>query len=329
MPKNDYAALLHAVAGIGNAQQIANVKSLAGTLDVYASKFGLDVPHRLAHFLAQVLHESGAFRYDREVWGPTPAQARYDTRADLGNTPEADGDGKLYMGRAAIQITGKANYRDFRGWCRQMIAPGAPDFVASPELVNTNPWEGLAPIWYWSTRNLNRLADQNDIEMITRRINGGLNGYPDRLGWYDRAALILLGYEPAHLSGFQRDHGLQVDGVSGQRTRAAMHKALVALKFPAGAPGDVKAAPVEHRTTETVIVAPPQIDKSVEKTTGFWERLAQIGATIGGLGSAAWLQDWRVVLAVGGVLVGVSIVGLVLHKRIIDAVKTAKQELAR
>ena len=54
---------------------------------------GLAHPHRLAAFISQVGHESMGFVYDAEVWGPTPAQKRYDTRTDLGNTPEADGDG--------------------------------------------------------------------------------------------------------------------------------------------------------------------------------------------------------------------------------------------
>lgn len=96
--------------------------------------FGLDRLHRLVQFLAQLMHESGDFRYDREIWGPTPAQERYDTRADLGNTPQVDGDGKKYMGRTAMQLTGKANYTSFHEWCEgKGLNP--PDFVAKPDLV--------------------------------------------------------------------------------------------------------------------------------------------------------------------------------------------------
>nr|WP_234835981.1 hypothetical protein [Sinorhizobium meliloti] len=74
------------------------------------------------------MHESGDFRYDREIWGPTPAQQRYDARTDLGNTPERDGDGYLYRGRTGMQLTGKDNYRQFRNWCRA-TGLDCPDFA--------------------------------------------------------------------------------------------------------------------------------------------------------------------------------------------------------
>ena len=70
--------------------------------------WGIVEPLERAHFLAQCAHESGNFYYKREIWGPTPAQTRYEGRLDLGNT--SPGDGKKYMGRGYIQVTGKANY---------------------------------------------------------------------------------------------------------------------------------------------------------------------------------------------------------------------------
>jgi putative chitinase len=93
--------------------------------------FGLDRPHRLVQLVSQIMHESGDFRYDREIWGPTPAQSRYDSRADLGNTPalDGDGDGKKYLGRTAMQLTGKANYQAFMDWC-QAKGLNPPDFVS-------------------------------------------------------------------------------------------------------------------------------------------------------------------------------------------------------
>ena len=62
--------------------------------------------------------------------------------------------------------------------------------------------------------------------MITRRINGGLNAYPDRLHWYARAALVLVGYALGAVREFQRASSLTIDGISGPRTRAALHAAL-------------------------------------------------------------------------------------------------------
>lgn len=213
---------------LGEAPDPDNARAFLEGLNTFGADLGLDRPHRLAQYVAQVAHESAAFRYDRELWGPTPAQKRYDTRTDLGNTAEADGDGFKYRGRASIQITGRANYRAFRDWARKRVVT-APDFLEDPDAVLTDPWEGLAPIWYWSVRELNRYADRGDIEMVTRRINGGLNGYADRLRYYDRAALVLLGYPPESLVNFQSDQGLVVDGISGPKTRAALHQALTAL----------------------------------------------------------------------------------------------------
>ena len=216
------------IAAMARINVNANVRSAYAGLVEMGEAVGLCLPHRLAQFMAQVIHESGRFRYDRELWGKgggTAAQKRYDTRTDLGNTPERDGDGYLYRGRSPIQVTGKANYQEFTEWARARMA-NAPNFVAAPDLLTTDPWEGIAPLWYWDTRGLNKYADEGNIEMVTRRINGGLNGYADRLECYDAAALVLLGYEPDAVSAFQRNADLTPDGISGPKTRAALHAAL-------------------------------------------------------------------------------------------------------
>lgn len=224
----------------------SNMRSVASSLIQFGAAKGLNRPHRLAHFIAQVAHESARFRYDREIWGPTPAQRRYDIREDLGNTPQRDGDGYLLRGRGPIQTTGGHNYRAFSAWAKT-VDPNAPDFFEDPDALNTDPWEGLSAIWYWDDgnptgRSLNRYADHNNIELITKRINGGLNGYSDRLRLYDAAALVLLGRDPDAIRAFQRSSGLVVDGISGPVTRRAMHKALQALpSFPWG--GSVEPAP--------------------------------------------------------------------------------------
>lgn len=158
--------------------------------------------------------------------------------SDLGNTTAADGDGFLFRGRSGIQVTGKANYAAFRDWCRKYINMGAPDFVAMPDAVLTDPWEGLAPVWYWSTHNLNSYADRGENEMICRKINGGTNGLADRLGLYTRVALVLLGFKPTEIRGFQSAatgdgiYAGAVDGIDGPKTRAALHQALVKRSAP-------------------------------------------------------------------------------------------------
>ncbi|PIE10059.1 MAG: peptidoglycan-binding protein [Rhodobacterales bacterium] len=209
------------------------MRSVVAGLKLGGATAGLNLPHRLAQFLPQAAHESGRFKYDREVWGPTPAQRRYDIRVDLGNTPERDGDGYSKRGRGPFQLTGGHNYRAFSAWAKD-LDPDAPDFFRDPDALNTDPWEGLSAIWYWDEGNptgqsLNRYADRNDIEMVTHRINGGLNGYADRLRLYDRTALVLLGRDPSDIRGFQAQADVLVDGISGPITRAAMHRELVAL----------------------------------------------------------------------------------------------------
>jgi len=185
----------------------------------------LTPPHRLALFLSQVLHESGRLRYVKEVWGPTDAQRRYEGRKDLGNV--LPGDGERFMGRDVIQVTGRANYSVFTAWVREFVGPKAPDFEANPKKLEEPDWLGWGALWYWTERVPTKYIEAGNIEMITRRVNGGLNGYADRLELYDRAALVFLGYGPEDVRAFQSDTpGLVVDGISGPMTRGAMHTAL-------------------------------------------------------------------------------------------------------
>jgi putative chitinase len=127
-----------------------------------------------------------------------------------------------------MQITGRANYCAFTAWVRR-LDPSAPDFETDPDAVNLDPWEGLGPLWYWSERGLNRLADRGDIRAVTRRINGGYNHLAERKRWTLRAQLVLLEFGATDLRAFQRAAGLKVDGIPGPKSHAALHAALLAL----------------------------------------------------------------------------------------------------
>lgn len=296
----------------GGKSNAANIASIVAGLTEFGKGSGLDKPHRLAHYVAQIAHESGRFKHDKEIWGPTKAQERYDTRTDLGNTAAKDGDGKRYAGRGPIQITGKSNYQQFTDWCRKQGFADVPDFVATPDAVNTDPWEGLVPIWYWVTRGLNSYADANDIEMLTRRINGGTNGLPDRLELYTRSALVLTGYGPTDVLQFQRvaqARGLlpegedQLDGVDGPKTRAALHQALVALDKSGEAQVTAKPAPV----TEIVDVkSPPKGGADVATgagvaTAGLGGILQQLQQSLTPFSSASkWINILIVCLIIAG-----------------------------
>lgn len=146
--------------------------------------YDINTLRRLAAFLAQIGHESGRLRYTREIWGPTPAQARYEGRADLGN--RLPGDGHRFLGRGLIQITGRFNYRAATAGIR-LVRRDAPDFERDPEQLEQPEWAALSGAWYWHSRNLSALADAGQFQAITRRINGGLNGQEERVALYGAA----------------------------------------------------------------------------------------------------------------------------------------------
>ena len=133
---------------------------------------------RKAMFLAQLAHESVQLRYMEEI----ASGAEYEGRTDLGNTHP--GDGVRYKGRGPIQLTGRANYR------AAGRALGLP-LEANPKLA-AKPSVGFrTAAWFWTTHGLNALADQGNFREVTRRINGGYNGYDSRLAYYHRALAAL------------------------------------------------------------------------------------------------------------------------------------------
>ena len=122
---------------------------------------------RFSHFLAQLVHESGAFRFMEEI----ASGAAYEGRRDLGNTQA--GDGPRFKGRGPIQITGRGNYRAY-GKLLGVDLERHPELPAIPSI-------GLhVALEFWRVHGLNALADRDDIGAITRAINGGLNGLDDR-----------------------------------------------------------------------------------------------------------------------------------------------------
>jgi len=131
----------------------------------------------LAYFLAQIGHETLGLHYTQEIWGPTPAQLRYEGRADLGNTHV--GDGHRFMGRGDLQTTGRANYVRLRDKLR---AAGytCPDFEARPQDVSLPEWCSLSAAVFWKDHGLNSSVPANDFIGLTRKINGGKNGLADR-----------------------------------------------------------------------------------------------------------------------------------------------------
>lgn len=153
-------------------------------INTLCPKYGIDTKNELASFLAQVLHESGEFRWMREIWGPTSAQANYQGRKDLGNVIK--GDGKKFMGRGPIQITGRSNYR----WMSREIF-GDDRLLDKPDLLTTPEYGIQSACIYWKGRGLDAHDDDLVILRETKLVNGGTNGLKDRQKYFDRAIAVL------------------------------------------------------------------------------------------------------------------------------------------
>ncbi len=163
------------------------------TLDAYE----ISTAARQAAFLAQIGHESAGLRFVSELWGPTPAQVRYERRFEAAWPPDDDddrnllawrlgnvrpGDGRHFRGHGLIQITGRANHARVRD--RLRVRFGAfivPDFETVSEQLAIPQWASLSAGDYWDEHRCNALADAGDFLGITHAINGGENGLPDRL----------------------------------------------------------------------------------------------------------------------------------------------------
>src|SRR5690606_2294737 len=169
----------------------------AASLAQYAADYGvLDSPQRVAHCLAQLMAESGSFRWASELWGPTAAQKRYEGRADLGNVHP--GDGSRYRGRGLLQTTGRANYRALTRHVRARFGEG-PAFEAQPHLVADPPWAALSAFAWWvdnrATRTSARLDTAAALLAVNLHVNLGNpdsgrtpNGYAHRLDAFPTAA---------------------------------------------------------------------------------------------------------------------------------------------
>lgn len=269
--------------------------------DALLARYELTTPLRLAHLLAQIFHETGGLAIEREsgaysaarimqIFGTgrhsaavTAAEARrlagdgpalFERVYGLGNPRKArelgntePGDGWRYRGNGLMQTTGRGAHRRLGESC------DLGDLFETRAAAVTEPRYALLPaLAEWQLGRCNAMADRNDIRAITRKINGGYNGFADRVAWFNRiyallreapiaswqAAkadpatrrlqqdLVTLGfklkvdgrYGPATTSAvaqFQRQNGLAVDGIAGPVTLSSL-KARLSLANAGGAP---------------------------------------------------------------------------------------------
>lgn len=156
----------------------ARADELFPHLSASLAEFEISTPKRAAAYLAQLAHESNELRWLEEI----ATGEAYEGRKDLGNVQP--GDGRRYKGRGPIQLTGRGNYRT-AGQALSVDLEGDPGLAATPAV-------GFRVAgWYWKGRGLNELADAGDFVKITRKINGGLNGLPQRERYWARAKQVL------------------------------------------------------------------------------------------------------------------------------------------
>ncbi|MFW4994584.1 glycoside hydrolase family 19 protein [Pseudomonas aeruginosa] len=183
-------------------------------LNVAMKRFGITSPVRVAAFLAQVGHESSQLNRlvenlnysDQGLAATWPSRYRgadgqpnalaqrlarnpraiannaYASRN--GNGDEASGDGWRFRGRGLLQITGRANYRAAGAGLGQPLE-------AEPELLEQPEHAARSSAWWWAAHGLNGLADSGRFALITRTINGGMNGQVERLELWERAKAVL------------------------------------------------------------------------------------------------------------------------------------------
>lgn len=278
-----------------------NYLAAIGQGDALFAAAGITTPLRAAHFLAQALHETGGFTIEWEsgnysaerlvqifgvghhsaavtageaqrlahngpaiferVYGQgNPKKAR-----ELGNTQP--GDGYRYRGGGILQTTGRANYRRMGQKC-------GVDFEANPELVVSAEHALKPALAEWTEGHLNEAADRNDLRAITRKINGGYNGLPDREAWFNRIRPLID----------------KVDLDPAARPTAPAKPAAPATAQPkpvGGAPA--KAGAVGTVATGTIVAAAKMAQKPPEQGGGLdWWLLLPILIVGGSVGLVTW-----------------------------------------
>ncbi len=269
-------------------------------------EFEINTPLRQAAFLGQLAEESGEFHYMREIWGPTAAQRKYEGREDLGNTEP--GDGKRFMGRGAIQLTGRANYEKYGD-------------ILGIDLVN-NPTQAEKPEVafrlagaFWDTHNLNKLADTGNFKAITKAINGGYTHLKERTEFYERAKKVLAQKSddsgPTEMKPLTLESQVQTTSPTGDTTAPAAPKADNPI------PQDVVIQPTTPEDTTSKKSFRTIVGGAVA-AAGAWIS-ANVGEAFGYLKNLDVNQFLKWLVIVGGVLLALYLLRQIVKMAITQA----------
>lgn len=188
---------------------LANIALFLPAINELCPQFGICGPRRQAHFLSQIGHESALFAATEENLNYSEdallrvfsAYVDEQEAKDLARKPEAiankvyanrigngdsaSKDGWNFRGRGLIQLTGRSNYHAFN-LAFQDCSTDAPDLIENPDTVCTDPNAAVfSAVWFWTIKQLNKTADNENVETVTKIVNGGDNGLAHRQALFD------------------------------------------------------------------------------------------------------------------------------------------------
>jgi putative chitinase len=186
--------------------------SVVTELPEVMNKFGINTPLRLSHFLAQVAHESGNFKFTSENLNYSAERLKvifpkyfkqqglaesYARKPELiasrvyggrmGNGEEGTREGFKFRGRGYLQLTGKNNYAEFDKFVNE-------DILTNPDLV-AKKYPLLSAAWFFDKNKINSVSDKGAtdevVTMVTKRVNGGTIGLQDRIKHFKKYYSLL------------------------------------------------------------------------------------------------------------------------------------------
>jgi putative chitinase len=199
------AEILKAIAPGSKKTKYKLLPDLAHFMNRWFPEFDIDSKGELCHFIAQAAHETNSFNSLEEY----ASGDAYDTRVDLGNTPQKDGDGRKLKGRGIFMTTGAVNYKKATLEWNESFPSNKKDFFATPDLLEVPEYAVWSACQFWEQRGFNVIANMPDyskvvykrkgvvynvspVEYISRIINGGVNGLEERKTFYERAKSIII-----------------------------------------------------------------------------------------------------------------------------------------
>lgn len=168
---------------MGSSLSLARYEQLLPAFNSFLLQAGCTSVNRAAMACAQLGHESVGLKYAREI----ASGAAYNGRKDLGNTQP--GDGPRFRGAGWIQTTGRSNFTAVSRWAfSKGYVPSPTYFVDHPDELAADRFVWIGPVWYWTVARpkINGMCDRADVTGVTRQINGGVNGLPDRVNRWNR-----------------------------------------------------------------------------------------------------------------------------------------------